>query len=87
MSRLPILAPLLLLSGIVVAQINAPDCSPTGQWTSNSLGQNACTVAAYLMASCNGGSWEILPLYPDPGTLFSPKRATCAYATPSHIRF
>ncbi|KAI0246196.1 hypothetical protein BJV78DRAFT_1256725, partial [Lactifluus subvellereus] len=56
MSRPPILVSLLLLSGIVVAQIDAPpDCSPPWQWTSNSLGQNACTVAAYLMATCNGG--------------------------------
>ncbi|KAI0246210.1 hypothetical protein BJV78DRAFT_1256871, partial [Lactifluus subvellereus] len=55
MSRLAILVSLLLLSGIAVAQIYAPDCSLTWQWTFNSLGQNACTVAAYLMATCNGG--------------------------------
>ncbi|KAI0249314.1 hypothetical protein BJV78DRAFT_1228690 [Lactifluus subvellereus] len=57
MSRLAILAPLLLLSGIAVAQINVPGviCSQTWQWTSNSFGQNPCIVAAYLMATCNGG--------------------------------
>ncbi|KAI0245139.1 hypothetical protein BJV78DRAFT_147273 [Lactifluus subvellereus] len=71
MSRLAILAPLLLLSGIVVAQISAPDCSQTSQlqWIFNSLGQNPCIVAAYLLATCNGGSWSISPL--DPGSWYT----------------
>ncbi|KAI0250841.1 hypothetical protein BJV78DRAFT_1154793 [Lactifluus subvellereus] len=78
MSRLPILAPLLLLPGIAVAQIIAPDCSLTWKWTFNSLGQNACTVAAYLMASCNGGSWEIVPLSPGSWyTVFADERNLC----------
>ncbi|KAI0250333.1 hypothetical protein BJV78DRAFT_590711 [Lactifluus subvellereus] len=65
MSRLAILAPLLLLSGIAVAQIDAPaDCSPPWQWTSNSLRQSPCTVAAYLMATCNQGAFSIAPLGP-----------------------
>ncbi|KAI0245120.1 hypothetical protein BJV78DRAFT_1268149, partial [Lactifluus subvellereus] len=61
MTLLAIIGSLFLLSGIAVAQIHAPDCSPTWQWTSNSLGQNACIVAAYLMATCNGGSSSIAP--------------------------
>ncbi|KAI0246498.1 hypothetical protein BJV78DRAFT_148240 [Lactifluus subvellereus] len=32
--------------------------------TSNSLGQSPCTVAAYLMATCNGGSFYMPPLEP-----------------------
>ncbi|KAH9026639.1 hypothetical protein EDB84DRAFT_1501386 [Lactarius hengduanensis] len=47
---------LLLAAGdFAAAQINAPDCSLSWKWTFNSLGQNACTVAAYMMATCNGG--------------------------------
>jgi len=34
------------------------------QWTFNSLNQNACAVAAYLQATCSGGSWEIDPVFP-----------------------
>ncbi|KAI0246197.1 hypothetical protein BJV78DRAFT_1286662 [Lactifluus subvellereus] len=65
MSKLAILAPLLLLFGVAVAQIYAPaDCIPLWQWTSNSLGQNACTVAAYLMGTCNQGAFTIDPLGP-----------------------
>ncbi|KAI0250834.1 hypothetical protein BJV78DRAFT_1215547, partial [Lactifluus subvellereus] len=70
MSGLAILAPLLFLSGIVVAQISAPDCTASGwQWTFNSLGQNPCLVAAYLLATCSGGTWNLLPL--DPGSWYT----------------
>ncbi|KAI0246489.1 hypothetical protein BJV78DRAFT_1356115 [Lactifluus subvellereus] len=66
MSRLAILAPfkLLLLSGIVVAQISAPDCVPTSQlqWSYNSLDQNPCLVTAYLLSTCLGGSDSVQPL-------------------------
>ncbi|KAH9971461.1 hypothetical protein BJV74DRAFT_865871 [Russula compacta] len=64
MSNLAALTSLLLLfPGFVVAQIFAPNC-PTSSlvswgWTFNSLDQNACTVAAYLMSTCNGGSFTI----------------------------
>ncbi|KAI0250842.1 hypothetical protein BJV78DRAFT_1361936 [Lactifluus subvellereus] len=70
MSKPAILAPLLLLSGVAVAQIYAPaDCIPQWQWTSNSLGQNACTVAAYLMGTCNRGAYTVPPL--EPGESYS----------------
>ncbi|KAI0250831.1 hypothetical protein BJV78DRAFT_1282904 [Lactifluus subvellereus] len=71
MSRLAILAAfkLLLLSGIVVARIDAPACIQTWQWTFNSLGQNPCLVSAYLLATCSGGSSVIPPL--DPGNWYS----------------
>ncbi|KAI0255574.1 hypothetical protein BJV78DRAFT_1151536 [Lactifluus subvellereus] len=65
MSRLAILAP-LFLSSIVVAHIYAPDCSLTLQWTFNSLGQDPCQVAAYLLATCSGGSFSLAPLYLGP---------------------
>jgi len=55
----------LLFSGHAVAQVVAPDCLtvPWG-WTFNSLNQNACTVAAYLMSTCNMGSFTINSLLP-----------------------
>ncbi|KAN0119097.1 hypothetical protein V8E52_004544 [Russula decolorans] len=58
----PLAAPLvtfLFFSGFAAAQIYAPDCSLTWEWTFNSLDQNACTVAAYLMSTCNGGTFTI----------------------------
>ncbi|KAH9970055.1 hypothetical protein BJV74DRAFT_263903 [Russula compacta] len=69
MSSLAALASMLLLiSGFVVAQISAPACLngslASWAWTFNSLDQNACTVAAYLMSTCNGGSFTINPLQP-----------------------
>ncbi|KAH9955848.1 hypothetical protein BC827DRAFT_827384 [Russula dissimulans] len=64
MANLAVLMSLLLLPGLVVAQVYAPDCSLTWGWTFNSLGQNACTVAAYLMATCSGGSFTISSLMP-----------------------
>ncbi|KAI0246500.1 hypothetical protein BJV78DRAFT_148333 [Lactifluus subvellereus] len=68
MSRLAVVAPLLLLSGIAVAQMDIPKavCSQTWQWTSNSLGRNPChgIVAVFLMATCNGDSFYMSPLKP-----------------------
>ncbi|KAH9964232.1 hypothetical protein BC827DRAFT_1266025 [Russula dissimulans] len=64
MANLATLVSLLLLPGLVVAQINTPDCSLTWAWTFNTLGQNACTVAAYLMATCYGGAFSIASLAP-----------------------
>lgn len=58
------LASLFLFSSFVVAGIFAPDCSTSWGWSYNSLGQNPCTVAAYLMSTCNGGSFTINPLAP-----------------------
>jgi len=55
---------LLAASDLVAAQINAPDCSLTYQWSFNSLDQDACTVAAYLMSTCNGGAFTINALQP-----------------------
>lgn len=58
------LATLLFFSSFAAAQIYAPDCSLTWEWTFNSIDQNACTVAAYLMATCNGGAFTINALKP-----------------------
>jgi len=59
-------ASLFLFSGfqVAVARIYAPDCGTSWGWTFNSLGQNPCTVAAYLMSTCNGGSFTIKSLAP-----------------------
>ncbi|KAI0260275.1 hypothetical protein BC834DRAFT_550588 [Gloeopeniophorella convolvens] len=59
MPRLTALHSALLLASAALAQINAPGCSTSWEWSFNSLGQNACTVAAYLMATCNGGSFTV----------------------------
>jgi len=58
------LASLFLFSGFVAARVDAPDCSTSWRWSYNSLGQNACTVAAYMMSTCNGGSFTIKALAP-----------------------
>jgi len=49
----------------VVGQLNAPDCQTGWEWSFNSLGQNPCTVTAYLNAICNSGSFSIPPLEPN----------------------
>ncbi|KAH9169670.1 hypothetical protein EDB89DRAFT_1449003 [Lactarius sanguifluus] len=55
---------LLAAGDFAAAQINAPDCSLSWKWTFNTLGQNACTVGAYMMATCNGGAFTIDALQP-----------------------
>ncbi|KAI0265732.1 hypothetical protein BGY98DRAFT_958853, partial [Russula aff. rugulosa BPL654] len=35
----------------------APDCSSDWIWSFNSLGQNPCTVAAYMFSTCHAGSF------------------------------
>ncbi|KAH9054538.1 hypothetical protein EDB87DRAFT_1702119 [Lactarius vividus] len=54
----------LAASDLVLAQIRAPDCSASWKWSFNSLGQNACTIAAFLMSTCNGGAFTINALQP-----------------------
>ncbi|KAJ7219461.1 hypothetical protein GGX14DRAFT_592282 [Mycena pura] len=34
-------------------------CSPSSQWSSNSLGQTPCLVAAYLGSVCNNGQFTV----------------------------
>ncbi|KAH9026641.1 hypothetical protein EDB84DRAFT_335745 [Lactarius hengduanensis] len=67
--RVPSLAVLtslvfLAASDLVLAQIRAPDCSASWKWSFNSLGQNMCTIAAFLMSTCNGGAFTINALQP-----------------------
>ncbi|KAN0119096.1 hypothetical protein V8E52_004543 [Russula decolorans] len=58
-----LLASLFIFSTFVVAQINAPNCNSTSwQWTFNSLGQNPCTILAYMMSTCNGGQYTVFQL-------------------------
>ncbi|KAI0271015.1 hypothetical protein BGY98DRAFT_1007935, partial [Russula aff. rugulosa BPL654] len=40
----------------------ALDCSSDWIWSFNSLGQNPCTVAAYMFSTCHAGSLTIQPL-------------------------
>ncbi|KAH9961643.1 hypothetical protein BGW80DRAFT_1255818 [Lactifluus volemus] len=59
---------LLLLSGFAFAQgqsIFAPNCTaPEMDWTFNSLRQNPCVVGAYMMSTCNNGSFTVPQLEP-----------------------
>ncbi|KAI0270212.1 hypothetical protein BGY98DRAFT_268172 [Russula aff. rugulosa BPL654] len=55
---------LLFFSAFAGAAISSPDCSTSWEWSFNSLGQNACTVAAYMMSTCDGGSFTVNPLQP-----------------------
>ncbi|KAI0297402.1 hypothetical protein BC826DRAFT_165512 [Russula brevipes] len=66
MSGLLVLASLLLHSGFAAAQISAPSCTLSAlyDWSFNSMNQNPCTVAAYLLGTCNEGSFIIHPLLP-----------------------
>ncbi|KAN0140943.1 hypothetical protein V8E53_001387 [Lactarius tabidus] len=65
--------PLLALSSFVLllidaarAQVSAPNCTDEAlyTWSSNSLDQNPCLVAAYLAAVCNNGAFSIPALLP-----------------------
>jgi len=56
------LASLLFFAGFAAAGISAPACDTSWEWTANSLGQNPCTVAAYLISTCHSGSYTIDPL-------------------------
>jgi len=74
-------APLLIsffFSGFAVAVISAPDCSTalssTWTWSFNTLGQNPCTVAAYMLSTCSGGSTTLVPLLT--GELYVPYQDT-----------
>ncbi|KAI0270214.1 hypothetical protein BGY98DRAFT_268207 [Russula aff. rugulosa BPL654] len=59
---------LFFFSGFAVAGPSAPDCSSTlnstWEWSFNSLGQNACIVAAYMLSTCHKGSFTLQPLPP-----------------------
>ncbi|KAH9014362.1 hypothetical protein EDB83DRAFT_2321509 [Lactarius deliciosus] len=78
-SSLAVLTSLILLaaSDLVVAQISAPNCTlsfasvcgfydglTADTQSFNTLGQNMCTIAAYLMSTCNGGVFTIDALQP-----------------------
>ncbi|KAH9980996.1 hypothetical protein BGW80DRAFT_303466 [Lactifluus volemus] len=55
---------ILLYIHPIYSQVSAPNCTKTGfDWSSNSLGQNPCLIAAYLLAACNNGSFSITALH------------------------
>ncbi|KAH9973131.1 hypothetical protein BGW80DRAFT_286772 [Lactifluus volemus] len=48
---------------LVQAQVTAPNCTVSSLgWSFNSIGQNPCTVAAFLQSTCYQGSFAIGPL-------------------------
>ncbi|KAH9971460.1 hypothetical protein BJV74DRAFT_244694 [Russula compacta] len=53
------------LSPVADAQVVAPTCNPSWSWSSNSLGQSPCTVAAFLQGVCDNGVFTIPDLIPD----------------------
>ncbi|KAH9992127.1 hypothetical protein BJV77DRAFT_1003629 [Russula vinacea] len=58
-------AALLLASPLLAtAQLLYPTCSASWSWTSNSLGQSPCEVAAYLQGVCDNGVFSIPVLVP-----------------------
>ncbi|KAI9447109.1 hypothetical protein BJY52DRAFT_375035 [Lactarius psammicola] len=64
---LAVLTSLFLLSAsdLVLSQISAPNCTSgtsLWQWSFNSIGQNPCTIAAYLMGTCYGGDFTLDPI-------------------------
>ncbi|KAF8477802.1 hypothetical protein DFH94DRAFT_846164 [Russula ochroleuca] len=65
MSLRGVLAALLsssfFFSSLAAAAVSAP-CTASYAWTINSLNQSPCMVAAYMMSTCNGGSFVISPL-------------------------
>ncbi|KAI0259720.1 hypothetical protein BC834DRAFT_603874 [Gloeopeniophorella convolvens] len=68
----------LLLAQFAVGAIaqTSPACTEGGfNWTSNSLGQGPCTVAAYLEGVCVGGLFTIPPLLNSSRTYVGPTSA------------
>lgn len=70
LAALPVVS--FFFPGFAIAVISAPDCRSTWEWSFNSLGQSACMVAAFMMSTCNAGSFTVDPLpqghsYPGPG--------------------
>ncbi|KAH9973143.1 hypothetical protein BGW80DRAFT_286979 [Lactifluus volemus] len=87
MSTFAVLTTLSLFSGHVLAQVYWASCTvPSFGWTYNSIEQNPCTVAAFLLSTCNGG-YNIQPLPqgysyagPTAGTSDTCKCSTVAYS-------
>ncbi|KAH9973133.1 hypothetical protein BGW80DRAFT_286823 [Lactifluus volemus] len=63
MSTSAVLMILSLFTSHVLADISSPPCTVSSSgWTFNSLGQNPCTVAAYILSTCNGSTYDIQAL-------------------------
>ncbi|KAH9973128.1 hypothetical protein BGW80DRAFT_286726 [Lactifluus volemus] len=76
MSTSAVLTILSLFSAHVLAQVYSPDCTVSSWgWTFNSIDQNSCTVAAYLQATCNGGTYNI-PALPQGSSYAGPAAGT-----------
>ncbi|KAH9029414.1 hypothetical protein EDB85DRAFT_2251750 [Lactarius pseudohatsudake] len=54
-SKSLLVACLPIFAGLASAQLVYPNCTAGWEWSSNSLGQNPCNVAAYLEATCGTG--------------------------------
>ncbi|KAI9459697.1 hypothetical protein BJY52DRAFT_356708 [Lactarius psammicola] len=86
-SILAVLTYLFLLSAsdLVVAQISVPSCIPSiWEWSYNSIGQDPCTILAYLMATCYNGEFSLDPIpgstwaYLGPSILQSANKCECS---------
>ncbi|KAI0064543.1 hypothetical protein BV25DRAFT_249943 [Artomyces pyxidatus] len=69
-----IASPLLLLASSVAGQVSAPTCQAAWEWTTNSIGQSPCLVAAYLESVCNDGQF-VIPQLTDGQQYQGPTRA------------
>ncbi|KAH9047160.1 hypothetical protein EDB84DRAFT_1463058 [Lactarius hengduanensis] len=61
-SKSLLVACLPIFASLASAQLIYPNCTAGWEWSSNSLGQNPCNVAAYLEATCGTGLFKIDPL-------------------------
>ncbi|KAI0046152.1 hypothetical protein FA95DRAFT_1679988 [Auriscalpium vulgare] len=62
--RAALVAPALLLVRSALGQLTAPGCQTGWEWSFNTLGQDPCTVVAYLESTCFGGTFSIPALTP-----------------------
>ncbi|VDC06656.1 unnamed protein product [Peniophora sp. CBMAI 1063] len=73
-SRLPELAALIsALIAPALGQVSAVECSVGAyDWATNSLGQDACLQAAYVVSACNNGFANVTALIdPEGGTVYT----------------
>ncbi|KAH9059771.1 hypothetical protein EDB87DRAFT_742134 [Lactarius vividus] len=61
-SKSLLVACLPIFASLASAQLVYPNCTAGWEWSTNSLGQNPCNVAAYLEATCGSGLFKIDPL-------------------------
>jgi hypothetical protein len=81
----------LLFRGAIAQSVSTgATCIDSFSWASNSLKQNPCLVAAYLLSPCSGGAYAVPPLventhYLGPDTLLSSNNCQCNTVTYSML--